>query len=310
MVIGEDILKILPENIKIIIVKCVSAHGDLQEIRLRVNKWIILVCNGKEYVITAADGGKKLDVHDMRECFKRISEYSVYAYEEEIRQGYITINGGHRVGIAGRVIVKDGHMQGIRHVTYINIRIASQRRGCADKVLPYMYGSNGLENTLIVSMPGGGKTTLLRDIVRQISDGTKYMAGVNVGVVDERSEICACYKGIPQNDVGMRTDVLDACPKAEGIMRLVRSMSPSVIAVDEIGTGEDMRAVEYAFVSGCKTVATIHGTDMESICRNRLIADVVDRGMFGRYIFLNGMRGAGVIGCIRDYRGGVIYDGS
>lgn len=310
MVICSEIMGILPENIKIAVAGCVTAHGELQEIRLRVHEWIILVCNGKEYVITDSEGGVKLTSSDMRECFKRISEYSVYAYEEEIRQGYITINGGHRIGIAGRAVIKDGHIQGIRHVTYINIRVAAERRGCADKVLKYIYGNKGIENTLIVSLPGGGKTTLLRDIVRQISDGNRYMSGVNVGVVDERSEICACYRGIPQNDVGMRTDVLDACPKAEGIIRLVRSMSPSVIAVDEIGTEEDIKAVEYAYVSGCKTVATIHGADMESICRNRLVARVVEREMFGRYIFLDGIKRAGVIGCIRDGRGGIVYDGS
>lgn len=300
-------LSVLPGSISCLIEQFTKIYGGLQEIRLRVNEWIILICDGREYVLEEKYGGKRISVEQINECFKRICEYSAYAYEEEMKQGYITIGGGHRVGIAGKVINYDGQVRNIRNVTYLNIRIASQIKGCADRVLEHMYEGNKLMNTLIVSPPGGGKTTLLRDIIRQVSDGNRFMNGITVGVVDERSEICACYRGVPQNDVGMRTDVLDGCPKAEGIIRLIRSMSPRAVAVDEIGTDKDINAIEYAAVSGCSIIATVHGNDIEDISNNPILSNALVKGLFKRYVILFGIKSSGRVKMIRDDKGRILY---
>ena len=153
----------------------------------------------------------------------------------------------------------------MKYISCINIRLAHQIPGCAAKVMPYIRRKDWVAHTLIISPPRCGKTTLLRDIIRQLSNGSQGFSGLTVGVVDERSELAGCYQGIPQNDLGMRTDVLDGCPKAEGMRMLIRSMSPAVVAVDELGKEEDYKAVETVIHCGCKLIATAHGNSMEDV---------------------------------------------
>ena len=162
---------------------------------------------------------------DLREMLNYISNYSLYAYKEEIKQGYITIEGGHRVGVAGQTVLVDGKIAGISPITFLNIRIAHEKCGCARKILPLIRQRDSIYNTLILSMPGAGKTTLLRDSIRALSNGEAYGIRLKVCVVDERSEIAASFHGVPQNDMGPRTDVMDGCGKAEGMQLLIRSMS-------------------------------------------------------------------------------------
>lgn len=280
----EEILKILGKNIRRIITNADIDITKLSEIRLRSFMPLIIRYDGRDLFITPEG---KLDMHekyayrvsseDIKETFVFLSDYSVYAFEEEMKCGYITIAGGHRVGIAGKAVISDGRIKNMRYISFINIRVAHECIGCAEHIMNYISPQGNTLNTLIVSAPGVGKTTLLRDIIRQLSSGSKNFPGKNVGVVDERSEICACYHGIPQNDVGIRTDVIDACPKAEGIMMLVRSMSPEIIAVDEIGTDRDMKAVLYSMTCGCKVIATIHGSGIEDAGKNFYLENAFDR---------------------------------
>ena len=301
---GEDILHLLPIRIRCMVEKLRLDYGRLWEIRLRVNSPFILryedseiyvdscgsrTCNMKDaYIVTARD------VNDTLEC---ICNHSLYAYEDEIRQGFITVCGGHRVGVAGKIILDGTRIKCIRHISFLNIRVAHEIKGCSGDVLPYIYSDGKLMNTLIVSAPCHGKTTLLRDIIRVVSDG-----GMTVGVVDERSEIAACYKGVPQNDVGMRTDVLDCCPKASGMMMLVRPMAPDLIAVDEIGGQQDVDAIFGVINCGCRLLATAHGYSMDDVRDRAGIRRLVENRVFERYVVLGGDK-AGQISDIFDGQG-------
>ena len=172
--------------------------------------------------------------------------------------------------------------------------------------MPFIVENGEVCHTLIISPPCCGKTTLLRDVIRQISNGNAWCEGKNVGVVDERSEIGGAYQGVPQNDLGIRTDLLDCCPKAEGMLMLIRSMSPQVGAVDEIGTAEDIHAIEYAMQCGCKLIASVHGMDMEEAARKPVLGEMIRRKMFERYIVLGNDGHPGKVKEIYDERGSVL----
>ena len=213
---------------------------------------------------------------------------SRYAFQNEIKRGFLTIEGGHRIGICGEVISdEEGNIQSIKYISAVNIRIAHEMKGVAGKVMSYIYSRKKVENTLIVSPPGAGKTTLLRDIIRQLSFGDEEQHGMNVGVVDERGEIAACFQGIPQLDVGPRTDVLDNCKKAEGMRMLLRSMAPQVIAVDELGSLEEVELIQQMAGNGCAVIATIHGENMEELKQKKNLWELWEQDIFRNIIFLS-----------------------
>lgn len=274
----------------------------LQEIRLRTGKPLTVLYKGKEKLLT------KVEQEDIRETLEYISNYSSYAYENELRQGFITIEGGHRVGMAGKVVLEEGKIKSLKYISSINIRVAHEVKGCADKIFPYITKERQICHTLIISPPRCGKTTLLRDMIRQISDGNRWVKGVPVGVVDERSELGGCYMGTAQNDLGIRTDILDCCPKADGMLMLIRSMAPQVIAVDEIGAREEICAIEYALHCGCKMLATAHGVSMEEMKKKPFFEQMIREKRFERYIVLGNEHHMGEILGIYDENGERIFE--
>ncbi|MBG9448696.1 stage III sporulation protein AA [Cytobacillus firmus] len=286
--IAEQLQRIPPKILK-----------DLEEIRVRISRPIELTARGVPHFLPYI-----IDSEDAVHLLNKISHFSIYTLEEELKRGYITIEGGHRVGLAGKVILEQGKVKAIRDISSFNIRIAREKVGIAQTLIPRIY-RDGWLHTMIIGPPQTGKTTLLRDIARIISSGDQGsgLPASKVGIVDERSEIAGCVNGIPQMTFGNRIDVLDACPKAEGMMMMIRSMSPEVLVVDEIGRHEDAEAIMEAVNAGIKLIMTTHGNSLEEIKRRPTLQAILEMGVFQRFIELSRKNGPGSIDCIRNTDG-------
>lgn len=226
-----------------------------EEIRIRLGQAILIRYGDKEF-LTKQIANEKIILN----LLENFTENSIYAMQSEINLGFITIKGGHRVGISGTCIFENGKIKNIRYISSLNIRVAHEIKGCGAHLVRELYLNNNFENTLILSSPGCGKTTLLRDMIRELS-----MNGNNISVIDERAEIAATYKGIPQNDLGPRTDVMNNCRKDTGIRMMIRSMAPNIIATDEIGDTRDVEAIYDANFAGIKLLLTAHGDSINDI---------------------------------------------
>lgn len=244
--------------------------GGLEEIRLRCGLPVSLCYrNAVRYIDRSgaltdrADRALRAERGDIDEGMELITSSSVYASQSSIQNGFITVKGGHRVGICGRCVIKNGVISFIDNVSGLNYRIARQIKGAADGVIDRITDGRAIKNTLIIAPPGAGKTTLLRDIVRILS-----LRGFKISVVDERSEISGMYDGSTTYDLGPNTDVLDNSPKAEGIMMMLRSMSPQAVATDEIGGKGDMDAVAAAAVRGVSVITTLHAKNAKEAAKN------------------------------------------
>jgi stage III sporulation protein AA len=261
----------------------------LEEIRFRVNRPVTVYSGGKEYEVERRE--RAVVSHDeMEKIFSLLMNHSNYAYQDEIKSGYITLDGGHRVGICGRVIMDGDHVVSVRDISSVNIRRGREHKGISDPIVPYLFdGSGKVRNTIILSPPKCGKTTVLRDLIRNISK-----MGNRVGVCDERSEIAGISGGVPGFDLGPRTDVMDGCPKDIGITMLIRSMSPDVIAVDELGSESDAKAVERAAVAGISLIATMHGRTYEDAVRSS-IGRYIKNGLISRIVLLSAEPSPGTV---------------
>lgn len=252
---------------------------DIQEIRLRVNKPLAVMygfkpgyitsngnftCNPANTVIVAE--------HELNQCFEAVCQYSVHSFKREICDGFVTLKGGHRVGLCGTTVIHNNAIENIKNISSLNFRISRQIKGCAEKLYREIF-LHGLCNVLIAGAPMSGKTTLLRDLTRSLGNYYK------TSVIDERGEIASVWNGIPQNDVGTNTDVFDGYPKVEGISTAIRVMSPQIIVCDELGGEKDMNAIKQASYCGVYVVATIHANHISELVK-RTGTDVFDKIVF------------------------------
>lgn len=247
-----------------------------QEIRLRCGQPICLQINGKEKIF----GKDVISNKDLSEIINRATQYSVHSFAESLKNGFITIEGGHRIGICGTAVIQNGALSSFQNITSLNIRIARQiKKAASDAIINSIYDGEFLTSSLIISPPGWGKTTLLRDTMRQISD-----KGVRVSVADERCELCGVYHGIPQFDIGEHTDVIDSCPKAIAALILLKTMSPQLLIMDEITSEKDAEAIFYSAHCGVAVLATAHALDFDDFRQRVLYKKVLDMRIFEQII--------------------------
>ena len=282
----DEILKKLPTSIsEDLNALPASVISEVEEVRLRCGRNIRLKSHFFEKTVAHI-----ITSDELRSTLNSLIKYSFYAYEQDLANGFVTIEGGHRVGVCGKVVIKDGRPALIKEISSLNIRFAKEIKGCTDKLVNEVLDSSGRAiNTLIVSPPGCGKTTMIRDLTRNISNRR-----LQVAVCDERSEIAGMYCGRTSFDLGSRTDVLDGCDKAYGIPMLIRSMAPDVIVTDEIGKTEDIRAVQQCLSTGVGLITTIHGSNLDEI-ESSAIGSLIREKAFKRIVFLTKEGGPGII---------------
>lgn len=302
----------LPAALREIMERLPSSLAEtIEEIRIRQGRPLAIKTGQQECFIdrrgnaAAAPGAAyRVSAEDVRKTVQLISQGSLYAFEEEFRQGFLTLPGGHRVGLAGKAVLEGGALKTMRDIGSLCFRVARAVPGVATGILPHLIDrrEGRLHHTLIVSPPRAGKTTVLRDLIRLLSYGVPELKipGCSLGVVDERGEIAASYAGAPQHDLGPRADVLDHCPKAVGMLMLLRSMSPHVIATDEIGCQQDIAAIWEMVCTGVSVLTTVHASRWQELEQRPYLRELVGEGIFRRYIFLSRRQGPGTLEGIWD----------
>lgn len=305
----NEILRFFPVDLQQLLAKVPSdLQSEAIEIRLRIkqplelnlgNKGVLLSAKGEP--VNSPEKAFIISAEEVKRFLNSITNASYYALEDEFAQGYLTLPGGHRVGFTGYVLQDRGRIRLIRNISSLNFRIAKAIRGIAKPILPLLWKGGRFLRTLIISPPAAGKTTLLREIIRQVSYGNHQLniPALHVGLVDERSEIAGSYQGVSQLDVGPFTDILDGAPKKEGIYLLLRAMNPQLIATDEIGTDEDVVVIRDIINAGVSFIATAHARDLTDVMLRPGLKQIMETGSIERLIFLSNRLGAGTVESIK-----------
>ena len=282
----EQSCEFLPHRLKSLALSLPDKQKErVEELRLRVmHPLTVLTLEGE--LNAAPDGRASLvTAEDLEQMLGAVTEYSRYACIETLRQGFLPLRGGFRLGVCGSAVVRDGEVSNLKDISSLALRIVCEHIGLGSDIAPQLFSADGrFLSTLILSPPGGGKTTLLRDLIRVLSLGDSEHRALRVAVIDERGELAVCCKGRPQMELGNHTDVLSLCPKAEGIPMVLRGMNPQVIAVDEITAAEDIRAMCLAANCGVGLLASIHAADTGELTQKPLFQELLRAKVFSRCV--------------------------
>jgi len=303
------LLSILPHELRNLFTKKLKL-SSINEIRLRAGQPVICNVSGKLYYLNknglSNDYRNSISVkyEDIENFIYSASDASIYAVNHQIKEGFLTLKGGYRIGVCGEVVYNENNeILTIKNIYSVNIRIPHFINGCSKTALEYII-DNKINNTLILSPPGAGKTTFLRDFIFQLSE-RKY--ALNVLVIDERYEIANIKDGIPQFDLGYCADIMSGISKNDGFERGIRTMGCDVIFVDEIGDDKDFTAMEYSLTCGVSIVATAHCESLEELKRKPGFFKLLQNKIFNRFIILSNRKGQGTIEGIYDGNYKLLY---
>lgn len=291
----EEKIRLLPTSLRQLVTKFGREHcRRIEEFRLREGQALSYVEAGREWTPSEWEG-HIVTAREIAWVLEAAGHGSMHTVLEQVKHGFLSVEGGHRVGICGSVAMKQGELINFRSISSLSIRFCHEVLAIAEPILPKLIEKERLQNTLIFSPPGGGKTTLLRDLIRCVSDGIG-MEALRVGVADERGELCGMYQGRAQRNIGKHTDVIDGCPKAQGLLMLLRGMNPQVLAADEITAPEDVQAAEEIAGCGVAFLATAHGAEPEDVHLRPVYRELMGREIFRRFVWIRIERGK------REYR--------
>lgn len=278
--------KYFPFPLSAAVGRAFSVHGDgVRQIRLSRNGFLSFDIRGRNvFSPTSENGGERFFVAESAfdECFLRACEYSVHTYAARIREGFIPLDGGHRVGVCGSAVTDGGQVLGVKNISSLDYRVAREFRGCAEKGMRYITDGGRIRNTVIASRPGGGKTTFIRDLARLLS-----AKGFRVCVVDTRSEIAAVKNGVPCFDTGALTSVFDGYPKAFGMECAVRAFAPDAVICDEIGNEKELDALRFLMSRGVPFVVTVHCGGASELLKNDVLLSLSEQKLAETVIFLD-----------------------
>lgn len=264
----------------------------VREVNIRAGRPVVVNCSSSLYFLKKEGGFSKnmpinpfiASTKEVFECYCAITQYSPHSCQSSVNAGFLTIKGGHRIGISGSCVYEKENIHKVNDIACINLRIAREIKGSAERLMDRLF-SEGINSVLIAGEPGSGKTTLLRDIARCFSYAPYRL---KTSLIDERGELAAVYRGEPQNEVGFLTDIFDGYKKGDAVIRAVRSMSPQVIIMDEISDKEDAQSVADGMNSGAAIIATVHAQSIEELYRKKHICEMLSLGGFKSIVILEG----------------------